>query len=112
MNYQKNFRIEIYSASNEPSPVDVVIGARLRLARMMRGLSSADVLACTAIPRLTLQKIERGEIRAGLEALRLLCDAYRIELGQLFAPDTEKHSSTDESDPILTLFDDVLRGQH
>lgn len=112
MNFRKNYRIESYSANFDPTPLDVVVGARLRLTRMMRGLSPADVLACTGMPRSTLQKIERGEVRAGIDGLRLLCDAYNTDLTELFAPDTETDAPSGEADPVLTLFDDLLRGGH
>ncbi|MEM7740365.1 MAG: helix-turn-helix transcriptional regulator [Pseudomonadota bacterium] len=112
MNFQNNFRLESYSSSLEPTSVDLVVGARLRLARMMRGLSLADVLVCTGMSHATLQKIERGDIRAGVNGLRLLCDAYHIDLRELFAPDTETDALSGKADPILTLFDDLLRGGH
>src|SRR5262249_12677106 len=55
--------------ANGPHPIDVHVGARIRLQRIMRGLTQSDLARRVGISFQSVQKYERGENRVSASRL-------------------------------------------
>ncbi len=63
---------------NGPHPIDVHVGARIRVQRIMRGLTQSDLAGRVGISFQSVQKYERGENRVSASRLHEFAQALGV----------------------------------
>ncbi len=71
--------------SRAPDPIDLHVGARLRLRRMMIGVSQEALARKLGVTFQQIQKYENGQNRVGASRLYQLSLALRVPVGFFFA---------------------------
>ena len=84
------------TTTKRPSAVDVAIGRNVRLWRMARGLSQAQLASRLGVTFQQLQKYEVGANRIGTGRLVKLAAVLRVPITALF-------DGTDAADPSRSL---------
>ena len=79
-------------ARNNANPVDIVVGSRVRLQRLVLGMSQSDLAKELGVTFQQVQKYEKGTNRIGASRLQRISEALRIPVGFFF----------DESAPMDT----------
>ena len=85
-----------------PTPVDVAVGRNVRLWRMARGLSQAQLAQRLGVTFQQLQKYEVGANRVGTGRLVKVAAVLRVPITALF----EGTESADPSRSLLALMSD------
>lgn len=67
-------------------PVDVAVGARVRLARKMRGQSQQALALAIGVTFQQVQKYERGANRISASMLVRIAEALGVSVAELFGP--------------------------
>jgi len=100
-------------------PVDVAVGARIRLFRKMRGLSQQTLADAVGVTFQQVQKYERGANRVSASMLSRIADALGAPVAELFGETSSGVSAVDEvagllAQPgaieLLKAFSDLPRG--
>jgi transcriptional regulator with XRE-family HTH domain len=65
-------------------PLDVLVGARIRMCRLDRGMSQTALAERIGVTFQQLQKFERGTNRVGAGRLSLIAAALDVSVGELF----------------------------
>jgi transcriptional regulator with XRE-family HTH domain len=65
-------------------PVDVAVGARIRLTRKLRGVSQMALAKAAGVTFQQIQKYERGANRVSASMLSRIADALDVEIAELF----------------------------
>lgn len=65
---------------------DVKIGARLRAARLARGLTLEAVASAAGISQGFVSKLERDHVSPSVASLVAICEAVGLKVGELFEP--------------------------
>jgi transcriptional regulator with XRE-family HTH domain len=65
---------------------DVKIGARLRAARLARGMTLGDVGASAGISQGFVSRLERDQVSPSVASLVAICEAIGLKVGELFEP--------------------------
>lgn len=78
------------SANGDGSRRDVVqhLGARLRGARVARGLTMEQVATQAGLTKGFISRLERGEVSPSIASLVAVCDALGLLVGDLLDPPT------------------------
>jgi transcriptional regulator with XRE-family HTH domain len=71
-------------ATTRSGPLDVLVGARIRMCRLDRGMSQTVLAARIGVTFQQLQKFERGTNRVGAGRLSLIAAALDVSVGELF----------------------------
>ena len=91
-----------------PDPLDVMVGARIRIFRTHRGMSQSDLAARIGVAFQQVQKYEKGINRVGASRLSRIAAVLDISIGDLFEPSRNKRS--DSKSPFRLLAErDALR---
>jgi transcriptional regulator with XRE-family HTH domain len=91
-----------------PDPLDVMVGAKIRIFRTDRGLSQSDLAGKIGVAFQQVQKYEKGINRVGASRLSRIAAALDISVGELFASSADKPA--DPKSPFRLLADpDALR---
>ena len=91
-----------------PDPLDVMVGARIRIFRTPRGMSQSDLAARIGVAFQQVQKYEKGINRVGASRLSRIAAVLDISIGDLFEPSRNKRS--DAKSPFRLLAErDALR---
>ena len=91
-----------------PDPLDVMVGARIRIFRTHRGMSQSDLAGKIGVAFQQVQKYENGANRVGASRLSRIAAALGISIGELFEPSEDKPSNS--KSPFQLLADpDALR---
>ena len=61
-----------------PHPIDLYVGSRIRLQRVMRGLTQSELAKLVGISFQSVQKYERGENRVGASRLHEFATALGV----------------------------------
>jgi len=72
------------STSHRPHPVDLHVGARIRLRRILLGLTQMKLAARIGISFQALQKYEKGVIRVSASRLQRLAEAMETPVSFFF----------------------------
>src|SRR4051812_20934605 len=67
-----------------PNPVDRHVGSRVRMRRIMLGMSQEKLGEGLGLTFQQIQKYEKGSNRIGASRLRQICDILRIPISFLF----------------------------
>jgi transcriptional regulator with XRE-family HTH domain len=73
-----------------PDPLDVMVGARIRIFRTRRGISQGDLAAKIGISFQQVRKYEKGINRAGAGQLSRIAMVLGIPVGDLFRSSGDK----------------------
>jgi transcriptional regulator with XRE-family HTH domain len=100
-------------------PVDVAVGARIRLFRKMRGLSQQALADAAGVTFQQIQKYERGANRVSASMLHRIAETLHAPVAELFGDPSGGASAVDEvagllAQPgaieLLKAFSDLPRG--
>ena len=100
-------------------PVDVTVGARIRLFRKMRGMSQQALAETAGVTFQQIQKYERGANRVSASMLARIASALHAPVSELFGDAGPGSSAVDEvaallAQPgaleLLRAFSDLPRG--
>jgi transcriptional regulator with XRE-family HTH domain len=95
-------------SAKRPDPLDVMVGARIRVFRTHRGLSQSDLAEKIGVAFQQVQKYESGANRVGASRLSRIAAALDIAIGELFEP-SERKSPSSKSPFQLLAEPDALR---
>jgi transcriptional regulator with XRE-family HTH domain len=82
-------------------PVDVAVGARIRLLRKMRGLSQQSLAEAAGVTFQQIQKYERGSNRVSASMLAKIAAALGAPVAELFGEASAGASAVDEVAALL-----------
>ena len=66
-------------AKKIPNPIDRSVGARIRMQRMMRGLSQTDLGKAVGVTFQQVQKYENGSNRVGASRLQQIANVLTVK---------------------------------
>jgi transcriptional regulator with XRE-family HTH domain len=69
-----------------PDPLDVMVGAKIRIVRTHRGMSQSDLAGKIGFTFQQVQKYENGANRVGASRLSRIAAALGISIGDLSSP--------------------------
>lgn len=79
---------------------DVRIGARLRAARLARGLTLEAVGSAAGISQGFVSKLERDQVSPSVASLVAICEAVGLKVGELFEPPPSQIVRAGQGAPI------------
>jgi len=71
-------------ATRKPGPLDVMVGARISMLRVDRGMSQAMLAERIGVTFRQMQKYERGANRIGVSRLSQVASVLGVSVGELF----------------------------
>jgi transcriptional regulator with XRE-family HTH domain len=81
-------------ATKKSCPLDVLVGARIRMLRVNRGMGCADLAQRIGTTFLQLQKYERGTSRVGAGRLSRIAAVLGVPVGEFFESPAAKSSGS------------------
>jgi transcriptional regulator with XRE-family HTH domain len=91
-----------------PDPLDVMVGAKIRIFRTHCGMSQGDLAGKIGVTFQRVQKYEKGINRVGASRLSRIASVLGISIGELFESSEEK--SAGSKSPFRLLAErDALR---
>jgi transcriptional regulator with XRE-family HTH domain len=95
-------------SAKTPDPLDVLVGARIRIFRTHRGLSQSDLAGKIGVAFRQVQKYEQGIDRIGAGLLSRIAAALGVSIGELFESAEDRYSNS--KSPLRLLADqDAIR---
>jgi transcriptional regulator with XRE-family HTH domain len=82
-------------------PVDVAVGARIRLLRKLRGLSQQALAEAAGVTFQQIQKYERGANRVSASMLSRIAAALDTPVAEMFGETTQASGAIDEVAVLL-----------
>lgn len=82
-------------------PVDVSVGARIRLTRKMRGWSQQALAEAVGVSFQQVQKYERGTNRVSASMLARIAAALGVSVAELFGPAEAASRASDDLAAML-----------
>jgi transcriptional regulator with XRE-family HTH domain len=73
-----------------PDPLDVMVGARIRIFRTHCGMSQSDLAEKIGVAFQQVQKYEKGTNRVGASRLSRIAAVLSVSIGELFETSGEK----------------------
>jgi transcriptional regulator with XRE-family HTH domain len=92
-----------------PDPLDVMVGAKIRILRTHRGMSQSDLAGKIGVAFQQVQKYENGANRVGASRLSRIAAALGVSVGELFEPSESKPAANSKSPFQLLAERDALR---
>lgn len=80
----------------KPNPIDIEVGARIRLRRKILGMSQETVAEHIGVTFQQLQKYEKGTNRVGASRLHQIAEALKVSPAHFLGDDKPVDDSTDE----------------
>ena len=91
-----------------PDPLDVMVGAKIRIFRIHRGMSQSDLAGKVGVAFQQVQKYEKGINRVGASRLSRIAAVLGVSIGELFGSSGDKPA--DLKSPFRLLAErDALR---
>ncbi|RAK52836.1 helix-turn-helix domain-containing protein [Phenylobacterium deserti] len=84
-----------------PDPVDVAVGARIRLLRKMRGLSQQALAEAAGVTFQQIQKYERGSNRVSASMLARIANTLQAPVAEMFGEGSASSGAIDEVAALL-----------
>src|SRR5260370_10302199 len=88
-------------STKTPDPLDVMVGAKIRIFRIHRGVSQIDLAEQIGVTFQQVQKYERGMNRVGASRLSRIATVLGISIGELFEPPGD--NPADSTSPFRLL---------
>lgn len=85
--------------SRTPDPIDIHVAARLRMRRMMQGVSQEALAARIGVTFQQIQKYEKGQNRIGASRLFQLAEALAAPIGYFFEGLPDEGAAAPAIDP-------------
>jgi transcriptional regulator with XRE-family HTH domain len=82
-------------------PVDVAVGARIRLLRKLRGLSQQALAEAAGVTFQQIQKYERGANRVSASMLSRIAGALETPVAEMFGESSSSGGAIDEVAALL-----------
>jgi transcriptional regulator with XRE-family HTH domain len=89
-------------AGRKADPLDVMVGAKIRVLRVSRGLSQTDLADKIGVTFQQVQKYEKGANRVGASRLSQIASVLGISIGELFNQSRHKPGDADSPFRLLT----------
>lgn len=86
---------------SQPHPIDMAVGARIRLTRKARGVSQQALAEAVGLTFQQIQKYERGANRVSASKLAEIAAALQVSVSELFGTDAAASGLTDELADLL-----------
>ena len=86
----------------KPDPLDAMVGAKIRVLRVSRGLSQSDLADQIGVTFQQVQKYEKGANRVGASRLSQIANVLGISVGELFEPSRQRPGDGDSPFKLLT----------
>src|SRR5665213_200704 len=84
-----------------PDPLDMMVGAKIRIFRTHRGMSQTDLARKIGVAFQQVQKYEKGTNRIGASRLSRIAAVLGISVGELF--ETQDDTALDAKSPFQLL---------
>ena len=84
-----------------PDPLDVMVGAKIRIFRAHRRMSQTDLAGKIGVAFQQVQKYEKGTNRIGASRLSRIAAVLGISVGELF--ETQEDTAPDAKSPFRLL---------
>ncbi|KND49580.1 MAG: hypothetical protein AB203_00665 [Parcubacteria bacterium C7867-008] len=84
-----------------PDPVDVAVGARIRLLRKVRGLSQQALAEAAGVTFQQIQKYERGANRVSASMLTRIAKTLNVPVAEMFGENSVSSGIIDEVAALL-----------
>jgi len=81
-------------SAKTPDPLDVLVGARIRIFRTHRGMSQSDLAGKIGVASRQVQKYEKGIDRIGASRLSRIAAALGVSIGELFESAEDRYSNS------------------
>jgi transcriptional regulator with XRE-family HTH domain len=81
-------------AVRKSGPLDAMVGARIRMFRINRGLSQTVLAERIGVSFQQVQKYEKGANRVGASRLSQIASVLGISVGELFEPSRDKAAAS------------------
>ena len=85
----------------KPDPLDAMVGAKIRVLRVSRGLSQSDLADEIGVTFQQVQKYEKGANRVGASRLSQIANVLGISVGELFEPTRQRAGYADSPLKLL-----------
>src|SRR5436190_14616914 len=82
-------------------PVDVAVGARIRLLRKVRGLSQQALAEAAGVTFQQIQKYERGANRVSASMLTRIAKTLGVPVAEMFGENSASSGAVDEVAALL-----------
>ncbi|WP_337187088.1 helix-turn-helix transcriptional regulator [Phenylobacterium sp.] len=82
-------------------PVDVAVGARIRLLRKVRGLSQQALAEAAGVTFQQIQKYERGANRVSASMLQRIAKTLGVPVAEMFGETSPSSGAVDEVAALL-----------
>lgn len=76
-----------------PDPLDVMVGAKIRIFRTHRGMSQSDLAGKIGVAFQQVQKYESGANRVGASRLSRIASVLGVSIGELFESENKSAGS-------------------
>jgi len=86
----------------KPDRLDAMVGAKIRVLRVSRGLSQSDLADEIGVTFQQVQKYEKGANRVGASRLSQIASVLGIPVGDLFEPSRQRSRDGDSPFKLLT----------
>ena len=98
------------SAIKTPNPVDMHVGSRVRMRRMMLGISQEKLANALGLSFQQVQKYEKGSNRIGASRLEHISRFLQVPVAFFFegAPDASAVATSEEDTRSLALMNDFV----
>jgi transcriptional regulator with XRE-family HTH domain len=84
-------------------PVDIFVGSRVRMRRLLNGLTQKDLAEMIGVSFQQLQKYEKGASRVGPAKLQLIAQALDVPIGFFFEGASESETGADGETPAAAF---------
>jgi transcriptional regulator with XRE-family HTH domain len=82
-------------AARKPGPLDAMVGAKIRIFRVNRGISQTALADQIGVSFQQVQKYEKGANRVGASRLSEIASVLGISVGDLFEPSHQRSAASD-----------------
>ncbi|WP_309606098.1 helix-turn-helix transcriptional regulator [Phenylobacterium sp.] len=83
-------------------PIDIAVGARIRLLRKVRGLSQQSLAESAGVTFQQIQKYERGANRVSASMLSRIADTLQAPVAEMFGEASPASGAIDEVASLLS----------
>jgi transcriptional regulator with XRE-family HTH domain len=89
------------STDHQADPVDIAVGARIRLLRKVRGLSQQALAEVCGITFQQIQKYERGANRVSASMITRIAKTLSVPVAEMFGETSTSSGAVDEVADLL-----------
>ena len=85
----------------KPDPLDAMVGTKIRVLRVSRGLSQSDLADHIGVTFQQVQKYEKGANRVGASRLSQIANVLGVPVGELFEQSRQRGRDRDSPFDLL-----------